>query len=74
MHEALPAIARETGHEVIVLGYPFSQHSRQSPLPLYPRFKGDAIWTLLLGPIRGVVGWWRARQAAIARKAAGAVP
>lgn len=74
MHVDLPAIARDTGHEVIVLGYPFQSSGKKNPLPLYPRLYGDAIWTLLQGPIRGGVNWLRARRHAIARKADGFNP
>lgn len=74
MHADLPAIARDTGHEVIVLGYPFQSAGKKDPLPLYPRLYGDAIWTLLQGPIRGGVNWLRARHHAIARKTGGFNP
>jgi hypothetical protein len=73
MHPELPAIARETGYEVIVLGYPFPDHPPESPLPLYPRLKGDSIWPLLHGPFIGSMGWLKARNYHIRRNAAGAV-
>jgi peptidoglycan/xylan/chitin deacetylase (PgdA/CDA1 family) len=75
MHQELGIIARETGHELIVLAYPFPRgFSKSSILPLYPRLFGDAIWTLIRGPFWGGIEWWRARRQNRRRHAAGAIP
>ena len=74
MHRDLPGIAHETGHELIVMAYPFPKLRMDSPLPLYPRLFGDSIWTLLRGPLRGGKDWWLARRRNIARRSRGAIP
>jgi hypothetical protein len=74
IHPELPSIARETGHELLVLGYPLPVLPGAATLPVHMRLYGDAIWTLLDGPVVGGVRWWRARRSNLARKASGAVP
>jgi len=74
MHPDFPRIAAETGHDLVVLGYPFPTASIQSDLPVFPRLYGDSIWALIYGPFLGGVGWLRARKRAMARVAAGAIP
>jgi hypothetical protein len=74
MHRDLCQIARDTGHELMVLAYPFPKVFSESPIPLYPRLFGDAIWPLLRGPIRGGVDCLRARRQNRQRHAAGAIP
>jgi peptidoglycan/xylan/chitin deacetylase (PgdA/CDA1 family) len=73
MHPDLPQIAKEIGYEIIVLGYPF-HHSKGSPLPIYPRLFGDAIWNLIDMPILGSIKWLRARHRNISRRKKGAIP
>jgi peptidoglycan/xylan/chitin deacetylase (PgdA/CDA1 family) len=74
MHPDLADIARDTGHELIVLGYPFPEMKGPTSTPVYPRLYGDAIWTLIHGPIRGGFNWLRARKRAMGRVADGAIP
>lgn len=75
MHSELPEIAQETGHKVVVLGYPFEPLSTDSSVVLYPRFFADAIWLLLHGKsLRGLSKWWRSRSRAIQRRVAGEIP
>jgi hypothetical protein len=75
MHPDIPAVAQQTGYELVVLGYPFSFAGPQDDgsLPLYPRLKGDAIWMLLEGPLRGPFEWARARYRYLARNRSGSV-
>ena len=74
MHGELPEIARESGFELLVMGYPFKAGQYASPIPVYPRLFGDALWTCLDGPIHGGQRWLRARGRALRRRSAGAIP
>ncbi len=73
MHDDLPPMAEEAGYELIVLGYPFAAGGDGSSIPLYPRLKGDCIWTLIHGPVLGAMGWFLARGRYRKRNASGAV-
>lgn len=74
MHPDLPAIAQETGHELIAMAYPFPHAVGLSSLPLYPRLFGDGIWPVLRGPLLGGVGWLQARDRSKARVREGLIP
>ncbi len=74
IHNDILAIAQETGYEAIVLAYPFPELTQHSQLPLYPRLKGDAIWTLLDGPLLGTLRWWQSRQRVKVRQKLGLNP
>ena len=56
------------------MGYPFKAGQYASPIPVYPRLFGDALWTCLDGPIHGGQRWLRARGRALRRRSAGAIP
>lgn len=74
-HPDLPRVAAGTGHEMMVLADPFPDcGTAPSPLPLYPRLKGDGIWFLLRGPLAGWAPYLRARRASRARIGRRAVP
>ncbi|MFH1278826.1 MAG: polysaccharide deacetylase family protein [Candidatus Eisenbacteria bacterium] len=74
-HPDLPPIAAETGHELMVLADPLpGRAAEDSPVPLYPRLKGDGIWFLLRGPLGGWVPWVRAARESKARVRSGGVP
>lgn len=70
----LVPLAKATGHELIVLGYPFQPPAGSRDLPVYPRLFGDTIWNCLEGPLRGGMKWWQLRKHETARHAAGGVP
>jgi hypothetical protein len=74
MHPDLSSIAEDTGHELIVLGYPFPGFDTSHGPAVYPRLYGDSIWNLIHGPLRGAFHWMRSRKQAIARVAEGAIP
>jgi hypothetical protein len=74
MHPDIPATARETGHDIVVLAYPFPQVASDEALPLYPRLYGDSIWSLLMDPLRGGVKWMQSRRRAMARVKLGQIP
>lgn len=74
MHEDLPQIAQECGFEFLVMGYPFRHGQYRSPLPVYPRLFGDALWTHLDGPLLGAQRWLQARRRTLRRRRAGAIP
>jgi len=74
MSPDLAAVARATGHELIVLGYPFQAPTGPRDLPLYPRLFGSAIWSFLEGPLLGGIKWLRLNRYQAARHAAGGVP
>jgi hypothetical protein len=74
MHEELPAIAGELGFELLVMGYPFRLGQYVSPIPVYPRLFGDALWTWLDGPLLGGQRWLSARRRALQRRRTGAIP
>jgi hypothetical protein len=73
MHQEIPNIARDTGHELCVMAYPFPNQYWNSPVPLYPRLFGDSIWTLIHGPLRGGYGFWKARKRNMIRRVSGAI-
>ena len=67
MHPDLPQIAAETGHRLILSGYPYAATALGSlPIVVRPRLKGDAIWLYLNGTVRGAASWllaqWQARR------------
>ena len=70
----LPDIARDAGYQLLVLGYPFHVAHLNSSLPLYPRLFGDASWVCALGTMRGAPKWLHARNRALERRRAGAIP
>jgi hypothetical protein len=74
MHEDLPVIARDVGFELLVMGYPFGIAQNAGPVPMYPRLFGDALWTYLDGPFLGGKRWLQARNKALRRRRAGAIP
>jgi hypothetical protein len=74
MHHDLSRIALETGHELMVLAYPSPSAFSSTPLPLYPRLFGSAIWTFIRGPLLGGIHCWCASRYSRARHEAGAVP
>lgn len=74
MHADLPAIAKEVGFHLIVMGYPYRRGQVASPLPVYPRLFGDALWTHVDGPLLGGYRWMQARRHALQRRRGGAVP
>jgi hypothetical protein len=74
MHTDITQIAKEVGYELIALCYPFYFSAKQYTIPLYPRLKGDMIWSLLEGPFWGVVKAWQMRRRALARKTVGVIP
>ena len=71
---AMPDIARGAGYQLLVLGYPFHVQELKSTLPLYPRLFGDASWVTALGTLRGAPKWLHARNRALQRRRAGAIP
>lgn len=71
---ATPELARAAGYELLVLGYPFHVERLDSVLPLYPRLFGDASWVTALGTLRGAPKWIQARNRALQRRRAGAIP
>jgi len=74
MHPELPQIAKETGHELIVAAYPLPQNIQTSPLPIYPRLKGSAIWPLIQGPIQGSISFYNFHRRSLKHLATGAIP
>jgi hypothetical protein len=73
MHPDLPEVAQQTGHELLVLADPLPD-IKYSPVPIYPRLKGNAIFPLLCGPVFGLIVWLKANQRSKARLAKGAIP
>jgi peptidoglycan/xylan/chitin deacetylase (PgdA/CDA1 family) len=71
---ATPELARAAGYQLLVLGYPFHVERLDSSLPLYPRLFGDASWVTALGTLRGAPKWLYARNRALQRRRAGAIP
>ena len=74
MHADLPAIAKDVGFQLIVMGYPYRRRQFESPVPVYPRLFGDALWTHVDGPLLGGYRWMQARRHALRRRRGGAVP
>jgi hypothetical protein len=74
MHPDIGPIAKQTGHDLIVMAYPFPDQAHDSPLPLYPRLFGDAIWTLLRGSLGGIPTWLASRRRNMARRVSGSMP
>lgn len=74
MHPDVPVIAEETGHRLLVLGYPFTAPSPVPSIPVYPRLYGQGAWVHVQGVVRGTVAWWRDRRRNLARWAAGSIP
>ena len=73
MHRDLPAVAAETGHELLVMGFPFTPLPA-APIPVHPRLKGDAVWfaisSRMTAPARWLVSMSNSRRLA----SAGGVP
>lgn len=73
MHRDLPAVAAETGHELLVMGFPFTPLPA-APIPVHPRLKGDAVWfaisNSMTAPARWLVSMSNSRRLA----SAGGVP
>ena len=64
MHSDIPQIAQDTGHKMIVLGYPFDKSwHKKSPIDVQPRLKGNTIWFYLENPILGFWGWYKSIKA-----------
>lgn len=72
--EELARAAADTDHRFLVLGYPFPANLASGSLAVAPRLFGDAIPVRIDGPLRGTIGWVRARRAAIDRVRAGGIP
>jgi hypothetical protein len=68
--------ASATGHELVMLGYPYEGRGffSKAPVPGCARLKGDAIWLYLLGPARGIPAWIAAMRRSRRRLLAGGIP
>lgn len=73
-HRDLPTMAHDIGYQLLVTAYPSPRRSTGSPIPLYPRLFGEAIWTFMQGPLRGGVNCLAMRRRHIERARQGAIP